>query len=102
MVIKEIAANDNSDDDPPPGAAAPVLRFPRQECSKDEADARVAGIRKGPLRFGQKRLALTEARGAYAIKPPALNARDNGLRVTEGVFRARSAALRISSPAYCQ
>ena len=49
-VIKEIAANDNSDDDAPPSAAAPVLRFPRQECPEDEGDDRGGGrTRKRPF-----------------------------------------------------
>jgi hypothetical protein len=57
-IIREIAANDNSDDDPPPSAAAPVLRFPRQGYSDDEADDWGAALPKRPLRFTQDRLAV--------------------------------------------
>jgi len=67
MVIKEIAANDNSDDDAPPGAAAPNLQFPRQECLKDEAEDWAAMLRQGPPRFAQKRLAIiTKAKFQFA------------------------------------
>jgi hypothetical protein len=91
VVIKEIAANDNSDDDPPPSAAAPVLRFSRQEGSKHETDAWVAMLRKGPLRFAQKRvdkrprqLRLCGAEGVF--------------RATIGGFETKLAGILITPP----